>query len=177
MDEPEKQYVCINVNIPYTGYSNLLSSLRNPKMSSETSVVNVKVEYIRPVYKNLKEWVSDERNVYIGRKGVVFVEKEVVDEKVVEKKPRERFPKTDSIWANPFKVGKEYTREESIRRYEMYIREKLESENSWHLLENLRGKCLGCWCKPEACHGDILLKLLEERVASGASGSGASGSA
>jgi len=26
----------------------------------------------------------------------------------------------------------------------------------------LRGKTLGCWCKPEACHGDVLLELLQD---------------
>lgn len=25
----------------------------------------------------------------------------------------------------------------------------------------LEGKNLGCWCKPEACHGDILVELIE----------------
>jgi hypothetical protein len=117
-----------------------------------TSVVNVKVANIRPAYTNIKEWMNDEKNVYIGRGGIVFVD-------------GVRFPKGASIWANPFKVGKEYTREVSIRHYEDYIREKLERDNTWYLLENLRGKCLGCWCKPEACHGDVLLKLLEEREA------------
>jgi hypothetical protein len=24
------------------------------------------------------------------------------------------------------------------------------------------GKNLGCWCKPEKCHGDILIKIIEE---------------
>ena len=28
-------------------------------------------------------------------------------------------------------------------------------------LEKLRGKNLGCWCKPEGCHGDIILSFLE----------------
>ena len=23
---------------------------------------------------------------------------------------------------------------------------------------------LGCWCKPEACHGDILIKLYKEKI-------------
>lgn len=23
----------------------------------------------------------------------------------------------------------------------------------------LRGKTLGCWCKPDACHGDVLAEL------------------
>ena len=26
-------------------------------------------------------------------------------------------------------------------------------------LHELEGKTLGCWCKPEKCHGDILIKL------------------
>jgi hypothetical protein len=28
-------------------------------------------------------------------------------------------------------------------------------------LDTLRGKVLGCWCSPEACHGDILATALE----------------
>lgn len=27
-------------------------------------------------------------------------------------------------------------------------------------LPELKGR-LGCWCKPEACHGDVLVELLE----------------
>ncbi len=38
-------------------------------------IVNLKVANIRPKYKNLKEWMDDENNVYIGRKGIVFTEK------------------------------------------------------------------------------------------------------
>lgn len=132
--------------------------MRGTIPSKMTSVVNVKVAHIRPKYKNLKEWTDDSNNVYIGRRGIVFVDSV-------------RYPKCDSIWANPFKVGKDYTREESIRKYEEYIREKLERDNTWHLLESLRGKCLGCWCKPEACHGDVLLKLLSEHAAGGAGSS------
>ena len=26
----------------------------------------------------------------------------------------------------------------------------------------LDGKVLGCWCCPEECHGDILVKILQE---------------
>lgn len=36
-------------------------------------VVNVKVAHIRPKYNNLKEWMEDENNEYVGRGGVVFV--------------------------------------------------------------------------------------------------------
>ena len=29
-------------------------------------------------------------------------------------------------------------------------------------LKKLKGKNLGCWCKPNKCHGDRLLELIEE---------------
>lgn len=28
-------------------------------------------------------------------------------------------------------------------------------------LLSMRGKSLGCWCHPEACHGDVLVELME----------------
>ena len=40
------------------------------------SVVNVKVNCIRPKYNNLEEWMTDPNNVYIGRKGIVFINSE-----------------------------------------------------------------------------------------------------
>jgi hypothetical protein len=63
-------------------------------------------------------------------------------------------------WGNPFKIGKDGTREEVVAKYETWIRKhpKLLS-----CLSELEGKILGCWCKPEACHGDVLIKLIEER--------------
>ena len=114
------------------------------------SVVNVKVKYIRPEYKDLKEWTSDSNNVYIGRRGIVFVNKE-------------RYPKNDSIWANPFRIKGEITREDAINKYRKYMEKRLESEEELRskLLE-LRGKKLGCWCCPESCHGDVLVDLINK---------------
>jgi hypothetical protein len=65
-----------------------------------------------------------------------------------------------SKWGNPFKIGKDGTREEVIEKYWNYIlkNKKLLSE-----LNELEGKVLGCWCKPEKCHGDILVELLKEK--------------
>lgn len=31
----------------------------------------------------------------------------------------------------------------------------------WENLEALRGQVLVCWCKPKACHGDVLVDLLQ----------------
>jgi alkylated DNA repair dioxygenase AlkB len=115
-----------------------------------TKVRNVKVEKIRPLYDNLKEWMADPENVYIGRAGIVFVP--------TEEGGKERCPKQDSPWANPYKVDKDGTREEVIEKYRKYIMKKIRSGELD--IEELRGKTLGCWCKPEKCHGDVLVDIL-----------------
>jgi Domain of unknown function (DUF4326) len=28
----------------------------------------------------------------------------------------------------------------------------------------LKGKKLGCWCKPNACHGNVLIELADETI-------------
>lgn len=64
-----------------------------------------------------------------------------------------------SIWANPFKIGPDGDRDEVIEKYHQYIMSKPELLGQ---LESLRGKTLGCWCKPQDCHGDVLVELLGE---------------
>ena len=63
-----------------------------------------------------------------------------------------------SKWANPYSA-KKYGRKECVEMYEKYLKsdKKLMSE-----LHELKGKNLGCWCYPELCHGDVLLKLLKK---------------
>lgn len=118
------------------------------------SVVNCKVKFIRPQYENLRDWMSDESNVYIGRAGVVFITNEASGKK-------ERYPKVSSIFANPYKVGSDGTREEVIKKYQTYIESKLaQSPTLINELLSMQGKKLGCWCYPEPCHGDILLDLI-----------------
>jgi hypothetical protein len=115
-----------------------------------TKVVNVKVAFIRPKFKDLEEWMTDTNNIYIGRKGVLILN-------------GGRFPEKDSIWANPFKIKGDLTREEVLEKYEDYITEKLnEDEELQKQLISLKGKNLGCWCKPEPCHGDILKRLIKK---------------
>ncbi len=64
-----------------------------------------------------------------------------------------------SQWSNPFKIGKDGSREEVIEKYDKWIRQQP------YLLEQLyklKDKTLACWCKPKACHGDVLIKLIKE---------------
>ncbi len=62
-----------------------------------------------------------------------------------------------SKWGNPFKIGIDGTREDVIEQYRDWIQTQPHLLNS---LEELRGKTLGCFCSPQACHGDILVELL-----------------
>ena len=115
-----------------------------------TTVVNVKVVNIRPRYQNLREWMDDDANVYVGRPGVVFIDKV-------------RFPKSaNSIWANPFKIGRDGDRDQVLFKFREYIINKLENDELLrNELKTLKGKTLGCWCHPEKCHGDIIAELAD----------------
>ena len=67
-----------------------------------------------------------------------------------------------SKWGNPYS-HKEGTlaehvvesRSEAIQKFEDYL---LSNEELMESLSELKGKTLGCWCKPKSCHGDILLR-------------------
>ena len=61
-----------------------------------------------------------------------------------------------SEWGNPFVVGRDGDRETVIRRF---AEEVLPNLN----IERLRGKDLICYCKPAACHGDVILKALQSK--------------
>ncbi len=67
-----------------------------------------------------------------------------------------------SKWGNPFshKDGtlaefKVASRKKAIEKFEEYLLKNKDLMNSLH---ELKGKTLGCWCKPKSCHGDILAK-------------------
>ena len=60
-------------------------------------------------------------------------------------------------WGNPFTIGVHGARSDVIRKYRTYILKRKDLLDS---LEELRNKTLGCYCKPKACHGDILVELL-----------------
>ena len=60
-----------------------------------------------------------------------------------------------SKWGNPFTIGRDGDRDEVIRKYDAWLMTQPNLLNSLH---ELRGKTLGCWCKPKRCHGDVLVK-------------------
>ena len=71
-----------------------------------------------------------------------------------------------SPWGNPFKVdtrnGLLGSRDIVIERFRQYAEDRLADNPNW--LDQLKGKDLVCFCKPLACHGDVLLELLERGI-------------
>lgn len=85
--------------------------------------------------------------------------------KVVNKKHSEYdvYIGRGSEWGNPFIIGKDGTREEVIEKYRERLEAAILSDPTFILkLEQLKGKRLGCFCKPKACHGDVLVEKIEE---------------
>jgi Domain of unknown function (DUF4326) len=68
-----------------------------------------------------------------------------------------RFPE-GSIWGNPFRIGKDGTREEVIAKFEAHI---LASPRLLARVHTLKGKRLCCWCAPKPWHGDVLARLAD----------------
>lgn len=65
-----------------------------------------------------------------------------------------------SVLGNPFVIGKDGTREEVIAKFEQYARANKDVLAIIRMLSE--HTVLGCWCKPLACHGDVIIKLWSE---------------
>lgn len=108
----------------------------------ETTCINVrKAELNKNGHMNFYNWKLQPNSLYIGRNMELYVG-----------------GTSASKWANPYPV-KIYGRDKCLEMYEKYVRDTPELYNS---LSELKGKVLGCWCCPEPCHGNVLIKLLKE---------------
>jgi hypothetical protein len=111
----------------------------------------VKVGNLRSVYNDdsitFEKWLENPDNIYVGRNGRIFINKQI-------------FHYKDSIWKNPYTI-KKHGREKCLKLYKEYILDKIKSDPLIYDITKLKDKNLGCWCKPrETCHSDFILQLL-----------------
>lgn len=72
----------------------------------------------------------------------------------------------DGYFGNPFRLEPGESRGATIDRYRAYFLKRIKKDPKFKIrIENLRGKILGCFCKPSACHGDVIVDWLEEEDA------------
>lgn len=75
-----------------------------------------------------------------------------------KKSPFDVYIGRPSKWGNPFTIGKDGDRNAVICKYETWIKTQPELMAA---LPELKGKVLGCWCAPYACHGHVLARLAD----------------
>ncbi len=91
---------------------------------------------------------TDKYNVYIGRAGWGH----------------------SGYYGNPIVINKtcplcklKHNRTETLKCYDIYLRLKLTSDSTFReKVKGLNGLILGCFCAPQACHGDVLTQYAEE---------------
>lgn len=70
-----------------------------------------------------------------------------------------------SAWGNPFSLRDPKDpeeRERVIEQYRTWFHEKIQNDDAFReQVLSLKGRDLGCWCAPRACHGDVILEWLE----------------
>jgi len=74
-----------------------------------------------------------------------------------KKEPYDVYIGRPSKWGNPFPLEDESERLEVIEKYALWVAHQPRLMADLH---ELRGKVLGCWCAPKACHGDVLVDLV-----------------
>jgi hypothetical protein len=69
----------------------------------------------------------------------------------------------DGYFGNPFHLPHESQREAVMEKWLAHFAARIERDAEFRArVESLRGKRLGCFCKPKACHGDAYVLYLED---------------
>jgi hypothetical protein len=120
-------------------YGNEFSDIKNTwdLLNDPPIIVNIRKKCLNlRGITDFQEWKKNPKNLYIGRNMEFYVK-----------------GATESKWKNPYKG------DNCIEKYEEYIREnKLYND-----IHELKGKELGCWCHPNPCHGNVLIKIYKEK--------------
>ena len=66
-----------------------------------------------------------------------------------------------TIFGNPYEIGRDGSRQDVVDKYRAYFHNRIYGDVEFKKqVLALKGKRLGCFCKPHACHGDIICEYL-----------------
>ena len=131
-------------NVQWTSGGRLVFTGNSPSSKALKTLVKTEEPERPPVInlhdvEDIEQWVRDPNNVYIGR-GHPSIPDDI-----------------PTIWGNPFHdISTTEKRIESINQYRLHV---LDTKALLDKLPELRNKTLGCTCKPDLCHGDVLHEL------------------
>jgi len=64
-------------------------------------------------------------------------------------------------FGNPFIIGEHGNRDTVLQKYKFYFIGRMKADPIFkQKVRDLKGKKLGCYCKPEKCHGDVIAAYL-----------------
>lgn len=65
-------------------------------------------------------------------------------------------------YGNPFVIGAAGSRDEVIAKYRTLLWERMQHEQGFaeQMLHDLDGRDLACWCAPEPCHADVIIRAI-----------------
>lgn len=67
----------------------------------------------------------------------------------------------DGYFGNPFPIEAS-RRSETLDKFRAYFAERIETDPDFKArVLALKGKTLGCFCKPAACHGDVIAEWID----------------
>lgn len=140
-DTPEKIKADVAEVIALSKWGESESALRDYVLEGYAVVVD---EHADGHHTNLIAWAKEHGlYVHVGRRG---------DKRGI----------TGLDWGNPFEIPDDGDRPDVIRKYqEFYLPYKPKLMSA---VQDLRGKVLGCWCAPKACHGDVLAQLANATI-------------
>ena len=69
----------------------------------------------------------------------------------------------DGYFGNPFRIGCGMSLEDAVQRFQRYFIDRIEKDSEFkRRVLAVKGKRLGCFCKPKACHGDVIADWLNK---------------
>lgn len=70
----------------------------------------------------------------------------------------------DGYFGNPYRLQVGESRGSTIDKYTVYFLDRVDRDMEFRrrILE-LKGKTLGCFCKPAACHGDVIAHWVDNQ--------------
>lgn len=131
--------------------SNVSNSYPRENLPKRTCIKQASL--VEAGYKNLEHWLQNPKNVYVGRRGRLYIGSG--NEKRIFHYPQSR-------WGNPYKV-KDMKNVPIEKILDLY-REYLYKSGIINHIDELIDKNIGCFCQlTERCHTTVLIDILRNK--------------